>query len=69
MAQGSAELPKPRGPLMNAETVARECFDSQVGAKWVKQNVPNKVRLGHSTVLWFRDDVLEWIQKRKESAA
>lgn len=53
---------------MNAETVARECFDSQVSPKWVKQNVPGKLNLGHSTKLWYRDDVLAFIESHRQSA-
>lgn len=64
-----SSIPKPRGPLMSAVDVARECFDGKVSPKWVKEHVPHKVRLGHSTVLWYRDDVLAFIESQREESA
>lgn len=67
----AADLPKPRGPLMDADAIARdqELFNGTVSAKWVRANVPHRVKLGHSTVRWYRDDVSEFIASRRESAA
>ena len=36
-----------------------------VSAAWVRRNVPHKVELGHSTVRWFKDDVLSWLESRR----
>lgn len=65
----SGNIPLPRGPLMTAEQVAEVCFSGSVKPKWVRENVPHKVRLGHSTVRWYRDDVLAYIESQRESAA
>ena len=62
-------VPLPRGPLMSAEEVADVCFSGTVRPKWVRENVPHKIQLGHSTVRWYRDDVLAYIESRRESAA
>lgn len=64
-------IPRPRGPFMRADAIARdvELFNGAVSARWVLRNVPGRVKLGHSTVGWFRSDVEQWIQSRKESAA
>lgn len=69
LAQKGAPIPPPRGPLMSSDAVATELFGGIVSAKWVRSNVPNKVKLGHSTVGFYRDDVLAFIESRKESAA
>lgn len=68
LKKGSA-IPMPKGPLMSSDAVATELFGGLVSAKWVRSNVPNKVKLGHSTVAFYRDDVLAFIESRKESAA
>lgn len=58
--------------MMNAEKIVREFFtdpdsgESYVKQKWVRATVPNKVRLSHHVVLWYRDDVLAWIASRQE---
>lgn len=62
-------VPLPRGPLMDAETVASELFGGLVSPRWVRQNVTPKVRLGQRTVGFYRDDVLAFIERRKEAAA
>lgn len=64
-------IPVPRGPFMRADAIARdvELFNNAVSPAWVRRNVPNRIKLGHSTVGWFRQDVEQWIQSRKESAA
>ena len=30
--------------------------------EWVLLHVPNKVRLGHRTIRWFREDVEQWLE-------
>lgn len=65
----SGQIPLPRGPLMSPDAVATELFGGIVSAKWVRANVPGKVVLGHSTVGFYRDDVLAFIESRKEAVA
>ncbi len=68
LKDSAVQIPQPRGPLMNARDVASQLFSGKVSSKWVKQNVPNRVKLGHSTVLWYRDDVLAFIEQQREVA-
>lgn len=63
------EPPPDRGPLMKPEAVAAELFGGHVTAQWVRRNVRPKVRLGHSTVLFYRRDVEAWIEARRKGAA
>lgn len=63
-------VPIPRGPMMNAAQIAAELYSGQVDGPWVLANVPGRMKFGHRTVLWYRDDVIAHIEKvRKESAA
>ncbi|UCG88820.1 MAG: hypothetical protein JSW71_09910 [Gemmatimonadota bacterium] len=55
--------PPDRGRLLNAAEVAD--LIGGVSAAWVRRNVPYKVPLGHSTVRWFKDDVLSWLESRR----
>ena len=57
-----------RGRLMNAQQIADELFHGHVTAAWVRRNLPGKIVLGHSTVCWYEDDVLRWIQDRRLKA-
>ncbi len=57
--------PTPRGRLLTAVQVAELLFNSTVSALWVRRNVPHKLVLGHSTVLWFEFDVQAWIETRR----
>lgn len=63
-------VPLPRGPFMRAWEVAAdpELFNGKVGAVWVRRNVPNRVKIGHSTVGWYRNDVLAFIASRRAVA-
>jgi len=45
--------------------VAELLFNSAVSALWVRRNVPHKLVLGHSTVMWFEFDVQAWIETRR----
>jgi hypothetical protein len=65
-----AKVPVPRGPMMTASQVATDLYSGQVDAEWVLANVPCRMKFGHRTVLFYRDDVLAHIEKvRQESAA
>jgi hypothetical protein len=61
--------PPNRGKLMTPEQVALEKFGGHVRAQWVRRNVRPKVRLGHSTVLFYELDVDAWIAARREEGA
>ena len=58
-------MPGNRGRLLSAREVADEIFRGHVSDRWVRMNVPEKVALGHSKVMWYEDDVRAWIEKRK----
>lgn len=59
----SLAAPPNRGRLLNAAEVAD--LIGGVSDAWVRRNVPHKVELGHSTVRWFKDDVLSWLESRR----
>lgn len=61
--------PPDRGRLLSAADVATECFSGKVTAQWVRRNVRPKVRLGHSTCLFYEHDVRRWIDQHREGAA
>lgn len=71
LSNAARNLPAPRGPLMRPEEIANdpELFNGTVSAKWVRANVPNKVKLGHSTVAFYKQDVLAFIASRREESA
>jgi hypothetical protein len=64
------EIPKPRGPFMRADAIAKDptLFNGAVSPRWVLRKVPHKVKLGHSTCGWFREDVEAFIEERRQSA-
>ena len=45
--------------LLTATQVAEMIGD--VSQEWVRRTVPHKLTLGHSTVKWRAQDVLDWI--------
>ena len=57
-----------RGRLMTAHEVSREIFGSYRPPEWVRRNVPGKISFGHSTVMWYQKDVIEWIKSLREGA-
>lgn len=64
----SAPAPAPppdRGPLLTAAQVAAHIFSNTVSIAWVRRQVPHKIRLGHSTVRWFEQDVREWLDRQR----
>lgn len=62
-------LHPPRAParLLKAQEVATELFHDAVSAAWVRRTVPHKIRLGHSTVVWWEYDVLDFIASQREA--
>ena len=58
--------PVPRGPLMTAKQIASELFGGSVSEKWVRAHAPHRVKLSHRPVLWYRNDVLQWIDDKRE---
>lgn len=54
------------GRLMNARQIADEILGGHVSPEWVRRNVPGKITLGHSTVMWHEDEVWEWVNSRRE---
>lgn len=71
LTKDALNLPAPRGPLLSPEVIAKdpELFNGRVSPKWVRANCPNKVKLGHSTVAFYRDDVLAFIASRRRGSA
>lgn len=63
----NATAPADRGPLVNVRTIRREIFNNQVTEWWIRRNVApdRKIRLGHSTVLWYEADVRAWLRDRE----
>ena len=66
--QKRPEPTQDRGPLMNARQLAKEEFHGAVTSRWVRDNVPGKITLSHSKVVWFRNDVRAWISERSAAA-
>lgn len=65
-AASGAGSDTPRGRMLRAADVAEEVFSGAVSEWWVRRNVaPTKrIRLGHSTVVWYEGDVRAWLQQR-----
>jgi hypothetical protein len=65
---GVVRAPQPfRGRLLDAKQIAGEVFCGHVSPEWVRRNVPDKIPLGHSTVVWYEYDVLDYIHNLKEA--
>ena len=56
--------PTDRGQLLTSVEVAD--LIGGVSDSWVRRNMPHKVELGHSTVRWFKNDVLAWLESRRD---
>jgi hypothetical protein len=54
--------------MMNAREIAADLFAGKVTARWVRDTVPGKMTFARSTVLWYRDDVLAWIDEQRGAA-
>lgn len=65
----STSEPARRGQMMDAREIARDLFFGKVSARWVRDNVPGKMRFGQSTVLWYREDVEAFIDRTREGVA
>lgn len=57
----------PRGRMMTAREIAKEKFHAKVSPKWVLATVPDKMRFGHSTALWYEADVDAYIERVREA--
>ena len=66
---GAPSAAQPRGRLMRPKAVRTEFFHNQVSEWWVRRNVaPDKrIKLGHSTLMWYEHDVAAWVEQRKAS--
>jgi hypothetical protein len=54
--------------MMTPEEVAAEMFHGKVSARWVRDNVRPKVRLGPRSVAFYEFDVVSWIESRRVAA-
>jgi hypothetical protein len=54
---------------MLTKAVRSEIFCDAVSGWWIRRNVaPTKrIKLGHSTVGWYEQDVREWVDERRAS--
>ena len=59
--------PPDRGRLLTAAQVAAELLGGTVSPGWVREHVPYKLTLGHSTVRWYAADVRAWLEARRAS--
>lgn len=64
-ARGSGALSSARR-MMNADEIAAENFSGKVSPAWVRKTVApqHKKTFGRSTVLWYEDDVISWMNTR-----
>jgi len=60
-----------RGRLLNAGQIAAELFGDPKKERWIRQSLAPEARmyLGHSTVLWWEHDVLDWLKSKREKSA
>lgn len=65
MSQSTPSVPQPPrgGRLMFPEDIRTEIFNDRRTSWWIRRNVApaKKIRLGHSTVAWYEQDVHEWL--------
>lgn len=66
--QDPVALAEQDGPWIDAKEIAGDLFGGKVGERWVRINVPGKVRFGHSKCLWRRNRVLRWMADRERLA-
>ena len=57
--------------LLSARQIAAELFGGTVSEQWVKRTVaPNRrLRLGHSTLRWWRSDIQAWLAGHRDVSA
>lgn len=58
---------------IDAVGIVKEFFTTHDGRplctdRWVRKIVPGKVRVSHSVVFWYYDDVAKWVASRQEKA-
>lgn len=56
-----------RGRLLSAAVIRQELFANSVSDWWIRKHVAPKakIRLGHSTVVWYERDIQDWLESRK----
>ena len=54
--------------LLSAREIAADVFGGTVSEQWVKRTVApdRRLRLGHSTLRWWRSDVQAWPAGRRD---
>jgi hypothetical protein len=54
--------PLPGGRLLRAKDIWVQFLDGQLSEWWVRKTVApeKKIKLGHSTVMWYESDVIAW---------
>jgi predicted DNA-binding transcriptional regulator AlpA len=54
--------------LLSAREIAADLFGGTVSEQWVKRSVApdRRLRLGHSTLRWWRSDVQAWLAGRRD---
>ena len=55
--------------MLTAQQIASDLYYGQVDAKWVLAHVPNRMKFGHRTVLWYEHDVQAYIESVRQGAA
>lgn len=55
--------PNPR--LLTADEVAEQIFHGTVSSAWIRRTVPGKLRLGYTTVRWWKHEVLAWVDSQR----
>lgn len=53
---------------MRADAIARELFAGEVSSAWVLRHAPHRLKLGHSTVLFYRQDIEQWIESLRDQS-
>lgn len=49
------------GRLLDSGEVAREIFEGKRCARWVRDTVPGRMKLGGQTFFWYENQVREWM--------
>lgn len=58
-----------RGELLTPQEVAVRLLKGAVTPAWVRAHCPNKVVLGRRTVLFFEQDIRDWLEARRQEEA
>lgn len=68
------EFRAPRGPIVDAHWIIRhyhtdpDTGEAKVSPKWVRENIPGKVRVSYNVVGWFRDSVVAHYERLYKEA-